>query len=73
MPKKRVEIIIIKSSEELKTMKTDKIKNAEEKQMEILLLKRKRKIRKLCNDLDEFEIEKGKIKKIDKILKKKKR
>ena len=31
MPKKRVEIIIIKSSEELKTMKTDKIKNAEEK------------------------------------------
>ena len=53
-------------------MKTDKIEIVEEIEMEILLPKGRIKIRKLCNDLDEFEIEKGKIKKIDKILKKKK-
>ena len=63
MPKKRIEIIIRKSSEECKTMKTDKIEIVEEIEMEILLLKGRIKIRKLCNDLDEFEIEKGKIKK----------
>ena len=52
--------------EELKTMKTDKIKNLEEIEMEVWLLERRIKIRKLWNDLDDFEIGRAKIKKLKK-------
>ena len=59
---KRINIIRRKVLEELKTIRTDKIKNLEEIEMDALMLKEKRKIRKLWNNSDEFEIEKAEIK-----------
>ena len=50
--------------EELKTMKTDKIKNLEEIEMEVVLLERRKKIRKLWSDLDDLEIGRAKIKRL---------
>ena len=52
---KRKEIIIREVLEELKTMKEDKIKNLEEIEIEILLLKERIKMRKLWNDLEELK------------------
>ena len=59
---KRIIIIRRKVLEELKTIRTDEIKNLEEIEMDALMLKEKRKITKLWNSSDEFEIEKAEIK-----------
>lgn len=59
---KRIIIIRRKVLEELKTIRTDEIKNLEEIEMDALMLKEKRKITKLWNNSDEFEIEKAEIK-----------
>ena len=52
----RIELIIRKALEELETMKTDEVKNLKEIEMEILMKNGKLKIKKLLNDVDEYEM-----------------